>query len=109
MLKTGVREGPNKGKSFYMCSQMPQSCGFTTPARIVLGNDYTGYANALQHLGLTSLVDRREQLCLKFARTLMESTFREWLPSPPPSGCLKHAGKTIELQKIYRDKENQLW
>ncbi|KAI8503384.1 hypothetical protein Bbelb_192050 [Branchiostoma belcheri] len=48
--------------------------------RIVLGNDYTGYANALQHLGLTSLVDRREQLCLKFARTLMESTFRDWLP-----------------------------
>ncbi|XP_078702450.1 transcription termination factor 2-like isoform X1 [Branchiostoma floridae x Branchiostoma belcheri] len=60
MLKTGVREGPNKGKSFYMCSQMPQSCGFTTPA------------------------------------------------SPPPFVCLKHAGKTIELQKT-RDKENQLW
>ncbi|XP_019631804.1 PREDICTED: transcription termination factor 2-like [Branchiostoma belcheri] len=61
MLKTGLREGPNKGKSFYICSQMPQSCGFNTPASL------------------------------------------------PPSGCLKHAGKTIELQKIWRDKENQKW
>ncbi|XP_066278392.1 transcription termination factor 2-like [Branchiostoma lanceolatum] len=62
MLKTGLSEGPNKGKSFYICSQMPQSCGFN------------------KHVSL------------------------------PPSGCLKHAGKTTELQRIQRDKETgQKW
>ncbi|XP_035673009.1 transcription termination factor 2-like [Branchiostoma floridae] len=62
MLKTGLSEGPNKGKSFYICSQMPQSCGFNKRASI------------------------------------------------PPSGCLKHAGKTIELQRLHRDQETgQKW
>ncbi|XP_066289716.1 uncharacterized protein [Branchiostoma lanceolatum] len=49
--------------------------------RIILGNDYTGYSLALQHLGLTTLAQRREDLCLNFARSLMESSFRDWLPS----------------------------
>eukprot|EP00058_Branchiostoma_floridae_P023429 XP_002608919.1 hypothetical protein BRAFLDRAFT_85516 [Branchiostoma floridae] len=62
MLKTGLSEGPNKGKSFYICSQMPQSCGFNKRASL------------------------------------------------PPSGCLKHAGKTIELQRLHRDQETgQKW
>uniref|UniRef100_A0A8C3J7S8 Transcription termination factor 2 n=1 Tax=Calidris pygmaea TaxID=425635 RepID=A0A8C3J7S8_9CHAR len=32
-LKTGVRDGPNKGKSFYVCgAQGPAACGFVLPA-----------------------------------------------------------------------------
>ncbi|NXC62371.1 TTF2 factor, partial [Aleadryas rufinucha] len=32
-LKTGVRDGPNKGKSFYVCgTQGPAACGFVLPA-----------------------------------------------------------------------------
>uniref|UniRef100_A0A8C8VFB1 Transcription termination factor 2 n=1 Tax=Pelusios castaneus TaxID=367368 RepID=A0A8C8VFB1_9SAUR len=32
-LKTGVRDGPNKGKSFYVCGVQDQApCGFTLPA-----------------------------------------------------------------------------
>uniref|UniRef100_A0A8C3J3P5 Transcription termination factor 2 n=1 Tax=Calidris pygmaea TaxID=425635 RepID=A0A8C3J3P5_9CHAR len=34
-LKTGVRDGPNKGKSFYVCgAQGPAACGFVLPASI---------------------------------------------------------------------------
>ncbi|XP_074003194.1 transcription termination factor 2 [Numenius arquata] len=34
-LKTGVRDGPNKGKSFYVCgAQGPAACGFILPASI---------------------------------------------------------------------------
>ncbi|XP_074961778.1 transcription termination factor 2 [Phalacrocorax aristotelis] len=34
-LKTGVRDGPNKGKSFYVCgARGPAACGFVLPAPI---------------------------------------------------------------------------
>ncbi|NXD28003.1 TTF2 factor, partial [Spelaeornis formosus] len=34
-LKTGVRDGPNKGKSFYVCgTQGPASCSFVLPAPV---------------------------------------------------------------------------
>lgn len=37
-LKTGVRDGPNKGKSFYVCgAQGPAACGFVLPAPWVQG------------------------------------------------------------------------
>lgn len=34
MLKTGVKEGPNKGKSFYLCGerQLGSPCDFTKVA-----------------------------------------------------------------------------
>ncbi|CAH1267096.1 TBCK [Branchiostoma lanceolatum] len=48
--------------------------------RTIMGNSYTGYQHALEHLGLSTLATRREHLCLKFARSLMDSEFRDWLP-----------------------------
>ncbi|NXM66452.1 TTF2 factor, partial [Serilophus lunatus] len=34
-LKTGARDGPNKGKSFYLCgSRRPAECGFVLPAPV---------------------------------------------------------------------------
>ncbi|KAI8498388.1 hypothetical protein Bbelb_235900 [Branchiostoma belcheri] len=50
--------------------------------RTIMGKDYCGYSHALQHLGLTTLASRREQLSLKFARSLLGSEFRDWLPPP---------------------------
>uniref|UniRef100_A0A8D0EN81 Transcription termination factor 2 n=1 Tax=Strix occidentalis caurina TaxID=311401 RepID=A0A8D0EN81_STROC len=32
LLKTGVRDGPNKGKSFYVCGAQGPACGFVLPA-----------------------------------------------------------------------------
>ncbi|CAH1264095.1 Hypp2876 [Branchiostoma lanceolatum] len=49
--------------------------------RIILGRDYPGYAAALTQLGLTTLSERRERLCLKFGRSLLGSQFEHWLPS----------------------------
>ncbi|XP_062313567.1 transcription termination factor 2 [Osmerus eperlanus] len=34
MLKTGVKDGPNKGKSFYMCSERQGTCAFIQEASI---------------------------------------------------------------------------
>nr|XP_005299095.1 transcription termination factor 2 isoform X2 [Chrysemys picta bellii] len=35
VLKTGVRDGPNKGKSFYVCAVQDQAaCGFALPAHL---------------------------------------------------------------------------
>ena len=41
--------------------------------RIILKGEYLSYAHALEKTGLESLVDRREQLCLKFARTCLKN------------------------------------
>ena len=39
-----------------------------TAVRIILSDKYNGYENGLAHLGLETLENRREQLCLTFAR-----------------------------------------
>ncbi|KAI8513352.1 hypothetical protein Bbelb_099910 [Branchiostoma belcheri] len=41
---------------------------------------YCSYSSALQRLGLVPLSERRELLCRKFARTLLSSEYRDWLP-----------------------------
>ena len=41
--------------------------------RIILQEDYLTYANALEILGLDSLYDRREELCLSFAKKCCKS------------------------------------
>ena len=49
-------------------------------SRIILGQRYIGYTEALHTLKLCSLAERRTQLCLDFARKLFKSNFRNWLP-----------------------------
>uniref|UniRef100_A0A8B9STV8 Transcription termination factor 2 n=1 Tax=Anas platyrhynchos TaxID=8839 RepID=A0A8B9STV8_ANAPL len=40
-LKTGVRDGPNKGKSFYVCgARGPAACGFVVPVLIINVSTY---------------------------------------------------------------------
>ena len=52
--------------------------------RIILKEDYQTYAQALDKAGLDSLVDRREQLCLKFARAaLKNSNVKDMFPVNP--------------------------
>ena len=41
--------------------------------RIILGNRYVGYKKSLQKLGLLSLNERREELCLNFARKCLKN------------------------------------
>uniref|UniRef100_A0A8D0EQQ0 Transcription termination factor 2 n=1 Tax=Strix occidentalis caurina TaxID=311401 RepID=A0A8D0EQQ0_STROC len=36
LLKTGVRDGPNKGKSFYVCGAQGPACGFVLPQALII-------------------------------------------------------------------------
>ncbi|KAI8499050.1 hypothetical protein Bbelb_235030 [Branchiostoma belcheri] len=50
--------------------------------RIILGNQYTCYLEACSELSLPTLESRREELCMKFGRGLLNSPlYRNWLPS----------------------------
>ena len=40
--------------------------------RCILGDSYTGYENALEKLRLVTLEERREQMCLKFAKQCLK-------------------------------------
>ncbi|CAH1259356.1 Hypp2260 [Branchiostoma lanceolatum] len=52
-----------------------------TSPTLILGRDYTCYAEACAHLGLPSLHSRRSTLTLKFAKSLMVSEqYRHLLP-----------------------------
>ena len=49
--------------------------------KIILGNQYTQYDEALELCKLSTLFDRREQLCLNFFKSLMKSErFHSWVP-----------------------------
>uniref|UniRef100_A0A671SSB9 Reverse transcriptase domain-containing protein n=1 Tax=Sinocyclocheilus anshuiensis TaxID=1608454 RepID=A0A671SSB9_9TELE len=48
--------------------------------KIILGQRYQGYSDALSLLGLCTLAERRVQQFLDFARKLYKSSFRNWLP-----------------------------
>ena len=40
--------------------------------RCILGDSYRGYEDALERLGLVTLEERREQMCLKFAKQCLK-------------------------------------
>ena len=40
--------------------------------RCILGDSYTGYKDALEKLRLVTLEERREQMCLKFAKQCLK-------------------------------------
>ena len=40
--------------------------------RCILGESYNSYEDALKKLGLVTLVERREQMCLKFAKECLK-------------------------------------
>ena len=49
--------------------------------RIILGNKYDSYVDALEQCKLTRLRSRREQICLQFMDKLMKNpAFCSWLP-----------------------------
>ncbi len=49
--------------------------------KIILGNQYTSYDEALELCNLSTLFDRREQLCLDFFSSLIKlERFRSWVP-----------------------------
>ena len=52
-----------------------------TALKIILGNSYRDYNQALEYLNLDTLQIRREKKCLKFAkRSLKNYRFKHWFP-----------------------------
>ena len=53
--------------------------------KIILQNDYENYGKALEFMGLESLFDRREGLCLSFARKCTKSSNSQVKSMFPPN------------------------
>ena len=53
-----------------------------TALKIILQNEYKSYESALQILDLENLVERRERLCLQFAKKMCKSSKNEMSISP---------------------------
>ena len=52
-----------------------------TAVKLILGNSYTNYDEALVKLDLDTLEERRDQICLKFAKRCTKNhKFKHWFP-----------------------------
>ena len=79
--------------------------------RIILGNTYPGYDNALSMCNLTRLSDRREHLCLNFMAKTLKNTdqFKEFLPQSPPRKSMRNPQRLTEIKcKTKRMKNSAL-
>ena len=57
--------------------------------RCILGNSYKGYEDALERLGLVTLEERREQMCLKFAKQCLKlEKMRQFFPRNENSNAM---------------------
>ena len=76
--------------------------------KLILKDKYSDYESALKILGIESLFDRREKLCLKFAKKCLKmENFKKLFP-------LKKIGHHIEKRKVLKmlvlkDLESQLF
>ena len=68
-----------------------------TAIKIILKNNYKGYENGLQKLGLETLKDRRENLCRNFA---LKCTKNEKLKHMFPLNAKRHKMKTRRQEKF---------
>ena len=66
--------------------------------RVILGNDYHSYDNALGRLNMTSLYERRETLTLRFGRSLLRSPVHRHL-LPPTNGEV-HGRRTRDQGRL---------
>ena len=65
----------------------------TSALRIILGDQYLNYRNALEVLGLKSLDERRESLCLKFAKKCLQvEKFKSLFPKKYQVHSMKKRG-----------------
>ncbi|CAG08245.1 unnamed protein product, partial [Tetraodon nigroviridis] len=89
MLKTGVRDGPNKGKSFYVCVDK-EGCDFSQPTSV-------SPSHCLQHeesvVELQALVYNQEQRShrLFYRCTEGKKAGRRWCGNVPWSAVRQHS------------------
>ncbi|NXQ07178.1 TTF2 factor, partial [Vidua macroura] len=81
-LKTGVRDGPNKGKSFYVCgTQGPAACGFVLPAPVPASHCLIHEGCVVELQVLVQQPDRDEYQL--FYRCLKSKLNGKWCGSVP--------------------------
>ncbi|NXO58103.1 TTF2 factor, partial [Aramus guarauna] len=82
-LKTGVRDGPNKGKSFYVCgAQGPAACSFVLPAPIPASHCLVHEGCMVELQVLVQQQDRDEyQLFYRCLRSKLNG--KKWCGSVP--------------------------
>ena len=67
---------------------------------VILGKDYISYDNALQVLGMKKLSERREKLCLNFAKKSFKShKFRSWFSLDRKQVNTRRKIKTVKETK----------
>ena len=77
--------------------------------RVILRDRYQGYKDALKTLGIKSLEERREELCLKFAKNCLKvDKFKRFFPLYKKDHCLTmRKSEKFALEKYgsvrYRD------
>ncbi|KAM5256064.1 transcription termination factor 2 [Ctenodactylus gundi] len=79
-LKTGVRDGPNKGKSFYVC--LEDACGFVLATDIPVSHCLLHENCVVELQGLFPLQDKKEYR-LFFRCTRSETAGKRWCGSVP--------------------------
>ncbi|NXO20309.1 TTF2 factor, partial [Cisticola juncidis] len=82
-LKTGVRDGPNKGKSFYVCgTQGPAACDFVLPAPVPASHCLIHEGCVVELQVLVQQPDRDEyQLFYRCVKSKMKG--KKWCGSVP--------------------------
>ena len=69
--------------------------------RCILGDSYKGYEDALERLGLVTLEERREQMCLKFAKQCLKlEKMRQFFPRNKNSHAMEM--RCSEFYKVIR-------
>ncbi|NXC18248.1 TTF2 factor, partial [Corythaeola cristata] len=98
-LKTGVRDGPNKGKSFYVCgAKGPAACGFVLPAPIPASHCLIHEGCMVELQVLVQQQDRDEyQLFYRCLESKLNG--KKWCGSVPwQDPKATKASKTLESQ-----------
>ena len=65
--------------------------------RVIMGKKYLSYKNGLKNLNLENLTDRREKLCLKFAKNCLKN---EKVRNMFPKNITKHTMKKRKTQRF---------
>ena len=69
--------------------------------RCILGDSYRGYEDALKRLGLVTLEERREQMCLKFAKQCLKlDKMKQFFPRNSNSHAMEV--RSSEFYKVVR-------
>ena len=77
--------------------------------RIILGDKYIDYKNALNVLNLQSLEERRELLCLKFAKKCLEvEKFKSMFPRKKKvHNMLKRENEKFVIRRSYTERHRK--